>query len=86
MKLSFTDEGWRSYQQWLGDARALRQVHKLIADITRNGHDGIGQPERLGGDWSGWWSRRIDKKNRLIYRLTDDGVEIAQCGGHYDDR
>jgi len=85
MNLLFTDQGWRSYQQWTGNARALKQIHKLIADILRNGHDGIGKPEPLAGDWSGWWSRRIDEKNRIVYRITDHGIEIAQCGGHYGD-
>jgi len=83
MTLMFTDDGWRTYQQWVGDVRTLKHIHKLIADISRNGHDGIGKPEPLSGEWSGWWGRRIDAKNRLVYRIADEGVEIAQCGGHY---
>ena len=53
----------------------------------RNGHDGIGKPEALRNDMSGWWSRRIDAKNRFVYRLIgDDAVEITQCKGHYGDK
>jgi len=84
--LSFTTQGWDSYCAWRTDARTLKRIHQLIADIERNGNSGIGQPERLSGDWSGWWSRHIDEKNRLIYRLTERGIEIAQCGGRYADR
>jgi len=86
MRLSFTQEGWETYLSWRTDARTLRHIHKLIADIQRNGNTGIGKPERLREDWSGWWSRQIDEKNRLIYRLTNDGIEIAQCRGHYGDK
>jgi toxin YoeB len=50
------------------------------------GHAGLGKAERLSGTRSEWWSRRIDEKNRLVYRLADDGVEIVQCRGHYDDK
>jgi toxin YoeB len=86
MTVSFTDEGWRDYVSWLGDQRMLRQILKLIADVQCNGHSGLGKPERLRGDRSGWWNRRIDDKHRLVYRLTDGAVEIAQCRGHYADR
>ncbi|MDR2253162.1 MAG: Txe/YoeB family addiction module toxin [Bifidobacteriaceae bacterium] len=85
MTLSFTDEGWAGYLSWTGDARALKRIHRLIADIQRNGKRGIGKPEPLTGDWSGWWSRRIDDQHRLVYRETASGVEIAQCRGHYGD-
>ena len=86
MRLSFTDEGWDDYLSWGDDKRARRQIHRLIADIQRNGNMGIGKPEALRGDRSGWWSRHIDDKNRLVYRVSAGGVEIAQCRGHYGDR
>ena len=88
MKINFTETGWSDYLYWEGqDKKTLRQINKLIADIERNGYDGLGKPEPLRGDLSGWWSRRIDEKNRLVYRLIDgEAIEISQCKGHYDDK
>jgi len=86
VNLSFTREGWDDYLAWQGDRRMLRQIHKLIADIQRGGNSGLGKPEPLRGDLTGWWSRRISDQHRLVYRVTDNGIEIAQCGGHYGDR
>ena len=88
MKINFTETGWRDYIYWENqDKKTLKQINKLIEDIERNGHDGIGKPEPLRGDLSGWWSRRIDEKNRLVYRLTDDAaIEISLCKGHYGDK
>ena len=87
MTISFTDEGWDDYLSWQDDRRMLRQILKLIADIQRNGNTGPGKPEQLRGDWSGWWSRRIDEKHRLVYRILPDGrIEIVQCRGHYSDK
>jgi len=85
MKINFTEIGWREYLYWESqDKKTLRRINNLIDDIGRNGHDGIGKPEPLRNDMSGWWSRRIDEKNRLVYRLIDgDIVEISQCKGHY---
>ena len=84
MKINFTETGWRDYLSWKGQEKTIKQIHKLIADIERNGYDGIGKPEPLRGDLSGWWSRRIDEKNRLVYRIIgDEAVEISQCKGHY---
>ena len=88
MKINFTETGWRDYIYWEGqDKKTLKQINKLIADIERNGYDGIGKSEALRGDLFGWWSRRIDEKNRLVYRLIgDEAVEISQCKGHYGDK
>ena len=88
MNICFTETGWKDYQYWENqDKKTLKQINRLIADIERNGYDGIGKPEPLGGDLSGWWSRRIDEKNRLVYRLIgNEAVEISQCKGHYGDR
>ena len=85
MRLAFTREGWDDYLAWKDNRHVLRQIHKLIADIQRNCNSGLGKPEPLRADWAGWWSRRIDNKHRLIYRVNDQGIEIAQCGGHYGD-
>ena len=85
--IDFGTQGWNDYLFWqTQDQKTLKKINQLINDITRNGYDGIGKPEALRGDLSGWWSRRIDEKNRLVYRLVgDDVVEISQCKGHYDD-
>jgi toxin YoeB len=87
MKIAFTETGWKDYVYWeTQDKKTLKQINKLISDIERNGYNGIGKPEALRADLSGWWSRRIDEKNRLVYRLVQNGtVEIAQCRGHYGD-
>lgn len=58
----------------------------LILDIFKNPFDGLGKPEALKGELSGWWSRRITGKHRVIYRIEDDILEIASCYGHYDDK
>jgi toxin YoeB len=57
-----------------------------LKDIERNGYTGIGKPEALSGNLAGFWSREIDEKNRLVYRLIDVKIEVAQCKGHYDDK
>ena len=58
----------------------------LIKDIERNGHNGLGSPEPLKGNLSGFWSRRIDKKNRLVYRIADNVIQIIQCRTHYREK
>lgn len=62
----------------------LKRVDTLIEDIRRNGHQGIGKPEQLRGNWAGFWSRRIGQKHRLVYRIVDDTVQIAQCRYHHE--
>lgn len=68
------DEAWEDYLYW------------QTQDISRNGHNGIGKPEPLKGNQSGWWSRRIDEANRLVYRINNGQIEIAQCRTHYGDK
>lgn len=81
------DAAWEAYLHWqTEDRKTLRRINLLLLDIERNGHKGIGKPEALKGDLSGWWSRRIDENNRLIYRIRDGLLEIAQCRTHYGDR
>jgi len=58
----------------------------VLQDILRNEFEGIGKPEPLTGDFNGYWSRRIDEKNRLVYRVMDDFIEIAGCRTHYGDK
>lgn len=66
--------------------RLARKINDLLKDIARNPKSGLGKPEALKGDLSGYYSRRIDEKNRLIYRFDDERVEIVQVGQHYNDK
>lgn len=80
----FSEDAWAEYLYWqTQDKKTLKRINQLLQDISRNGYDGIGKPEPLKGDFSGFWSRRIDEANRIVYRLSDNGVEIIQCKGHY---
>ena len=80
----WTDYSWEDYVYWQNqDRKTLKRINALIKDIDRNGYDGIGTPEPLRGDLSGFWSRRIDDKNRIVYRIRDNRIEIVQCGSHY---
>ena len=86
MQFQFSEGAWREYLDWqTKDRRTLKKINDLLQDISRGGYQGIGKPEQLKGDLSGYWSRRIDDKNRLIYRIQSDVREIIQCSGHYDD-
>ena len=85
----WSGRSWEEYIAWQSeDRKTLRRINELIKDIERNGcMKGIGKPERLSNHLSGWYSRRIDEKNRLIYRMPDeDSIEIAQCKSHYDEK
>ena len=86
--ISFTMRGLNEYIYWqTEDKRALTKINQLIKDIIRNGNNGIGAPEPLKGNLSGYYSREIDAKNRLIYKIKDnDDIEIIQCRGHYNDK
>lgn len=87
MKIDFTETGWGDYLYWqTQDRKTLKRLNSIIADIERNGYSGIGKPEPLKRDLSGYWSRRVDDKNRIIYRMKDDSIEIYQCKGHYNDK
>ena len=84
MKIQFASQGREDYLSWQQDCQMLRRVNALIEDIRRNDHQGIGKPEQLRGNWAGFWSRRIDQEHRLVYRIADDIVQIAQCRYHYE--
>ncbi len=86
--LIWHDAAWADYLYWqTQDKKTLKRINQLIKDIERNGNDGIGKPEPLKGDLSGFWSRRIDDGNRLVYLLDGSGrIQIAQCKGHYNDK
>ena len=86
--VSFTMDGLEDYIYWqTQERRTIKKINRLIEDIVRNGYKGIGNPEPLKYDLQGKWSREIDEKNRIVYRiLEDDRVEIYQCRGHYNDK
>ena len=63
--------------------KTLKRILQLLKDIDRNGYEGIGKPERLSGDLSDYWSRRIDSSNRIVYRIENNIIKIVQCGSHY---
>ena len=85
MKKIFSEEGWADYVYWqTQDKKTLRRVNALLQDIERNGNEGIGNPELLKGQ-SGYWSRRINEKDRLVYKVIGQRVLIAQCRTHYGD-
>ena len=84
-KISFTSKAWGDYCYWqMQDKKTLRKINILLEDIIRNKYTGLGKPEPLKNDLSGFWSRRIDEINRLVYRINDEYIEVIQCRGHYD--
>ena len=86
MNLLFHAHAWEDYQYWLvTDKAMLRRLNTLIRDIQRAPFEGIGKPEALKADLSGYWSRRIDAEHRIVYRVESDVVIIVQCRGHYSD-
>lgn len=85
--IQFSDMGWEDFSYWITqDKKTLSRILKLIADIRRNSYKGIGKPEPLSGNLSGYWSRRIDPSNRLVYRIDNGIIQIVQCGSHYRDK
>ncbi|MCL2566401.1 MAG: Txe/YoeB family addiction module toxin [Defluviitaleaceae bacterium] len=84
---SWDDEAWADYLYWqTQDKKTLKRINNLLKDIDRAHYSGIGKPEPLSGNLSGYWSRRIDDCNRIVYRVKDGKVEIIQCGTHYRDK
>lgn len=87
MEKLWQDAAWADYLYWqTQDKKTLKKINRLIQDIDRNGYQCQGQPEPLKGDLSGFWSVRIDEKNRLVFRIQDGRFEIWQCGSHYRDK
>ena len=87
MDKKFSEKAFAEYMYWQKqDKKTLNRINALLKDIDRNGYNCIGKPEPLKGDKSGWWSVRIDEKNRLIFKIENEVVEITQCGTHYGDK
>jgi toxin YoeB len=82
-KLIFSDEAWEDYLYWQETDRALLRLNQLIKDIRRSPYDGIGKPEPLKHQLAGWWSRRIDGEHRVLYRVTEQAIELSNLRHHY---
>ena len=86
MKKIWSDKAWDDYLYWqTQDKKTLKKVNQLIKDIERSNFEGLGKPEALKGNLSGFWSRRIDDANRLIYRINGEFIDILSCKGHYEN-
>lgn len=84
MLLCWADEEWDDYLYWQQtDKKALKRVNELVKDIKRNPFEGIGKPEPLKHQWSGYWSRRITEEHRLVYKVEEGRLYVAQCRYHY---
>ena len=86
MKLLWDDRAWDDYIYWQNqDKKTLRRINALVRDIQRDCYNGIGKPEPLKENLTGWWSRRIDDENRIVYKEENGAIIIASCKGHYEN-
>jgi len=84
MILSFSDDAWEDYLYWQRqDKKILKKINRLIKEIERTPFSGLGEPEPLKYNWSGYWSRRITIEHRIVYKVLDEHILIAQCRYHY---
>lgn len=84
MNKNFTENAWNEYQYWASnDKKIIKKINNLLKDIERNGNEGIGKPEPLRNELSGFWSRRITDEHRLIYNIENNTINIIQCRYHY---
>ncbi|PHS31802.1 MAG: Txe/YoeB family addiction module toxin [Methylophaga sp.] len=82
--LAWTNDSWSDYVYWQGqDKKTLKRINKLITDTKRSPFEGMGKPEPLKENLSGFWSRRIDESNRLVYAVTESHITIISCRYHY---
>jgi toxin YoeB len=87
MGIHFDDNAWHQYFDWQHlDRKTLKKINALLTSIRRNGYQSIGKVEKLKGDLSGFYSVRIDDKNRLVFYIRGDDIVIASCSGHYGDK
>jgi toxin YoeB len=85
MIISFHPQAWEDYLYWQQNDKALlRRINRLIRDIQRDPFTGIGKPESLKFNFSGYWSRRIDDEHRVVYKVAEEEIVIAQLRGHYE--
>ncbi|SFD97488.1 Txe/YoeB family addiction module toxin [Blastococcus tunisiensis] len=81
--IAFTSHGWEDYTSWSDDRKMLRRINRLIEEASRDPAAGTGKPERLSGDLSGYWSRRIDQEHRLVHTVEGDRLVVVQARYHY---
>jgi len=82
--LSWSEKAWDDYLYWQAtDKKRLKRINALIKDIERQPFDGLGNPEPLRHNWTGYWSRRIDREHRLVYKTSGKTIIIVQCRYHY---
>lgn len=85
--VDFSSDAWNDYIYWQSnDKKVLKKINAFIKEISRNPYEGTGHPEPLKGNLSGYYSRQINEKDRLVYRIKNDKIEILSCKGHYDDK
>ena len=85
MKKLWYDRAWEEYSGWQSsDKKTLKRINTLLKSIDRNGYNCIGKPEQLSGNLAGWWSVRIDEKNRIVFSIDGDSLVIYSCAGHYE--
>jgi toxin YoeB len=83
MRLVFDKHGWDDYISWANEPRMIKRINRLIAEARRDPGVGTGKPERLGEDFSGYWSRRITEEHRLVYTVRGDDLIVVQARLHY---
>ena len=84
MNVKFSATAWEHYLYWAEtDRKAFKKINRLIENTRRTPFEGVGKPEALRGNLSGFWSRRIDREHRLVYRIIEETVEVASCRFHY---
>ncbi len=82
--LAWTNDAWADYVYWQGqDKKTLKRINKLITDTKRSPFEGVGKPEPLKENLSGFWSRRVDESNRLVYAVSDSHITVISCRYHY---
>jgi toxin YoeB len=85
LKKAWSEQSWDDYLYWQKENKSmLKKINQLIKDIERDPFVGLGKPEPLKNNLSGWWSRRIDSMHRIVYRVENGTLEIAQCREHYE--
>ncbi len=84
-RIQWDCDAWNEYCDWQQTNKSvLKRINQLLKDIVRTPFEGLGKPEPLKGNLSGFWSRRIDEKHRIVYAVEHDSVVIISCKGHYD--
>lgn len=87
MGILWQDEAWEEYLDWQKqDKKTLKKINRLVKDMQRDPFNGIGHPEPLTANLAGYWSRRIDEKNRMVYKKEGETITIYSCSDHYDDK